>query len=242
MLVSVRLASHCCRSLAVRGFAAEADAEDAIVAMVGDQYKAAVDEKNRRHRTVTPWFADGALSVQAETPATVANLNPEPREQRLRKVKIYKDGAHPMTSASADTHAWRMTWERQGMWHNTAMGWNSGVDPKAGIKLKFDELEDATGFAERQGWDYEVDEPQLRRSFDGEKRYDYNFLAEHVQHKLEEAKQAGDVGRVTQSEFKHTAGKSAWQNLGYTKRGHEIHNIDIDSDTDKKDGSKTFKR
>ena len=77
--------------------------------------------------------------------------------------------------------SWTMKWERNNMWHNTAMGWNSGDDPKSQVKVKFDDLDAAISFAERNGWPYVVEEPLERRSFDQEKSYDYNFLMEHVQ-------------------------------------------------------------
>ena len=167
-------------------------------------------------------------------------MSGEPEEQRQRKVTIYKPTRSAMTSATNKTKAWVMGWDKQSMWHNTCMGWNSGSDPKSGVKLRFDELDEAVNFAERNGWEYEILEPQQRRSFDGEKDYKYNFLFEHVCYDMDVNKE--DPGRVTGGVFKHSARKSAWQNLGYTKRGHEYHDTSIDSDTDTELGSTTFGR
>ena len=43
------------------------------------------------------------------------------------------------------------------------MGWSSSDDMRSQVKLRFESREDAIAFAEREGYTYDVREPQGRR-------------------------------------------------------------------------------
>ncbi len=61
-------------------------------------------------------------------------------------------------------------------WENPLMGWQSSADCMQGTHLKFNTKEDAVLFAEKQGYEYFVQEPQERRFTP--KAYANNFLYE----------------------------------------------------------------
>lgn len=56
------------------------------------------------------------------------------------------------------------------------MGWQSSADAMQGTRLQFKSKEDAVAFAEKQGYEYYVQEPQERRFVP--KAYANNFLYE----------------------------------------------------------------
>ena len=59
-------------------------------------------------------------------------------------------------------------------WENPLMGWQSSADCLQGTHLNFASREDAIRFAEKQGYAYFVQEPQLRKFVP--KAYANNFL------------------------------------------------------------------
>lgn len=71
-----------------------------------------------------------------------------------------------MQSAKGKTKVWRIDWDvlqGSGRWENPLMGWASSADYMQGTTLAFRTREDACRFAERQGWDYYVQEPKSAR-------------------------------------------------------------------------------
>lgn len=59
-------------------------------------------------------------------------------------------------------------------WENPLMGWQSSADMMQGTKLNFNSKEEAIRFAEKQGYEYFVQEPQSRKF--AVKAYANNFL------------------------------------------------------------------
>lgn len=57
------------------------------------------------------------------------------------------------------------------------MGWQSSADGMQGTNIKFKSKEDAIAFAQKQGYEYFVQEPNERRS--APKAYANNFLYEN---------------------------------------------------------------
>jgi NADH dehydrogenase (ubiquinone) Fe-S protein 4 len=71
-------------------------------------------------------------------------------------------------------------------WENPLMGWQSSADAMQGTRINFKTKEDAIRFAEKQGYEYFVQEPQTRRFVS--KAYAANFVYEdrklkHIQTK-----------------------------------------------------------
>lgn len=74
---------------------------------------------------------------------------------------------------------WRMDWDplpKGHRWENPLMGWQSSGDFMQGTKLNFKSKEDAVRFAEKQGYEYYVQEPNERRVVP--KAYANNFVHE----------------------------------------------------------------
>jgi len=61
-------------------------------------------------------------------------------------------------------------------WENPLMGWQSSADYMQGTHLNFKTKEDAIAFAEKQGYEYFVQEPTARRFTP--KAYANNFVHE----------------------------------------------------------------
>ncbi|KIH92260.1 NADH dehydrogenase (ubiquinone) Fe-S protein 4 [Sporothrix brasiliensis 5110] len=148
---------------------------------------------------VTPRAANNAPDYTAHTDRATSNFTPVPKrvldgsedndvlpaavlsgapmELEARTVRIYKP-TKPATQ-SGDWHGtkWRMDWdvlEKGHRWENPLMGWQSSGDFMQGTHIHFKTKEDAIAFAEKQGYEYFVQEPQERKIVP--KAYANNFL------------------------------------------------------------------
>ncbi|MBE3042051.1 ETC complex I subunit [Candidatus Bathyarchaeota archaeon] len=78
---------------------------------------------------------------------------------------MYKESKPATQSGQWKSHNWRMDWDILPMghrWENPLMGWQSSADMMQGTQLNFDSKEDAVKFAEKQGYEYFVQEPNTR--------------------------------------------------------------------------------
>ncbi|KAI0006801.1 ETC complex I subunit conserved region-domain-containing protein [Xylariaceae sp. FL0662B] len=108
-------------------------------------------------------------------PAAV--LSGAPMELQARSVRIYQPSKPATQSGNWGGHHWRMDWDVLGKghrWENPLMGWQSSGDYMQGTKIEFKTKEDAIAFAEKQGYEYFVQEPN-ERAFTP-KAYANNFL------------------------------------------------------------------
>lgn len=103
--------------------------------------------------------------------STVSGVPPE--HVQGRRVRIYKQAKNAMQSGTNDTHKWKLDFENRERWENPLMGWTSTGDPLSNLNLWFTNKEDAIDYCERQGYHYEIDEPQPRRNL--KKLYADNF-------------------------------------------------------------------
>jgi len=74
-------------------------------------------------------------------------------------------------------HAWQMDWDplpKGHRWENPLMGWQSSADFMNGERVMFKSKEDAIRFANKQGYEYFVQEPNERRFVP--KAYANNFV------------------------------------------------------------------
>ncbi|GJE98517.1 electron transport chain complex I subunit [Phanerochaete sordida] len=89
-----------------------------------------------------------------------------PVELRHRAVRIFQPTRSTTQSGSGKSNRWRIDWEilqGGGRWENPLMGWASSADYMQGTRLSFRTKEDAIHFAEKQGWDYFVQHPEVKR-------------------------------------------------------------------------------
>lgn len=76
------------------------------------------------------------------------------------KVRIYRPARTAMQSGQALTHDWVMEFEPGAARTRSAlMGWTGSVDTRSQVKLRFETLEEAIAYADRQGHTYSVQMP-----------------------------------------------------------------------------------
>lgn len=129
------------------------------------------------HSTFTPVpkrLLDGSEPGVA-LPAAV--LSGAPMELQARTVRIYKKAKPATQSGDWQSKKWRMDWDvlpKGHRWENPLMGWQSSGDYMQGTHINFKSKEDAINFAEKQGYEYFVQEPNERKFVP--KAYANNFL------------------------------------------------------------------
>lgn len=90
---------------------------------------------------------------------------------------IYQPAKPATQSGEWGGRHWRMDWDvlaKGHRWENPLMGWQSSGDFMQGTRLEFKTKEDAIAFAEKQGYEYFVQEPNVRAFTP--KAYSNNFL------------------------------------------------------------------
>ncbi|KAL2761110.1 hypothetical protein ACRALDRAFT_2024965 [Sodiomyces alcalophilus JCM 7366] len=100
-----------------------------------------------------------------------------PMELQARTVRIYQQAKPATQSGEWKSKSWRMDWDilpKGHRWENPLMGWQSSADFMQGTNIDFDSKEAAIRFAEKQGYEYFVQEPQSRKFTP--KAYANNFL------------------------------------------------------------------
>lgn len=93
--------------------------------------------------------------------------------------RIYRPVKTATQSGTWHSHAWKMDWDplpKGYRWENPLMGWQSSADFMQGESVAFKTKEDAINFANKQGYEYYVQEPNERRILP--KAYANNFLHE----------------------------------------------------------------
>ncbi|CAG9946758.1 unnamed protein product [Clonostachys rosea f. rosea IK726] len=114
-------------------------------------------------------------SEEGILPAAV--ISGAPRELQARTVRIYKESKAATQSGTWRGEDWRMDWDilsKGHRWENPLMGWQSSADFMQGTHLNFKSKEDAIRFANKQGYEYFVQEPNSRKITP--KAYANNFL------------------------------------------------------------------
>ncbi|KAL5358410.1 ETC complex I subunit conserved region-domain-containing protein [Aspergillus floccosus] len=139
-------------------------------------YEATIDHGTSQFSPVPKRVMDG--SEPGETvPAAV--LSGAPTDLQARTVRIYRPTKPATQSGTWHGHHWRMDWDVLGRghrWENPLMGWQSSADCMQGTHLNFKSKEDAIMFAQKQGYEYFVQEPNERRFVP--KAYANNFVHE----------------------------------------------------------------
>ncbi|KAI4274081.1 MAG: hypothetical protein LQ337_004189 [Flavoplaca oasis] len=106
-----------------------------------------------------------------------AVLSGAPVDLQARTARIYRPAKTATQSGDWHGHHWRMDWDilqKGHRWENPLMGWQSSADFLQGTHLNFKSKEDAILFAQKQGYEYFVQEPNERRIIP--KAYANNFV------------------------------------------------------------------
>ncbi|KAL2177566.1 ETC complex I subunit conserved region-domain-containing protein [Thermothelomyces heterothallicus CBS 202.75] len=136
-------------------------------------YNVPIDMATNTFTPVPKHVQDG--SEENVTPAGL--LSGAPMELQARTVRIYKPSKPATQSGEHGSSRWRMDWDVLGKghrWENPLMGWQSSGDFMQGTHINFKTKEDAIAFAEKQGYEYFVQEPNERKFVP--KAYANNFL------------------------------------------------------------------
>ncbi|KAK5624438.1 hypothetical protein RRF57_000154 [Xylaria bambusicola] len=137
-------------------------------------YNVHIDKATSTFTPVPKHVMDGSEDTEV-VPAAV--LSGAPIELQARTVRIYQPSKPATQSGTWGAHHWRMDWDvlaKGYRWENPLMGWQSSGDFMQGTKIEFKTKEDAIHFAEKQGYEYFVQEPK-QRAFTP-KAYANNFL------------------------------------------------------------------
>ncbi|KAI5848241.1 ETC complex I subunit conserved region-domain-containing protein [Tricharina praecox] len=140
-----------------------------------------------------PWAAsqtpiDSATGAYSPIPSFPEDRGPDdvlaasvisgaPVELQSRTVRIYKPAKTATQSGNWKGRQWKMDWDvltRGHRWENPLMGWQSTGDAMHATDMFFKSKEDAIHFAEKQGYDWFVQEPNVREF--RSKSYAANFV------------------------------------------------------------------
>ncbi|KIW21426.1 hypothetical protein PV08_02006 [Exophiala spinifera] len=139
-------------------------------------YTATIDHGTSTYSPVPKRVMNGSEPTEI-TPAAV--VSGAPVDLQARTVRIYKPVRPATQSGTWGSHAWRLDWDplpKGHRWENPLMGWQSSGDFMQGTNIKFKSKDDAIAFAEKQGYEWYVQEPNERRFVP--KAYANNFLHE----------------------------------------------------------------
>ncbi|KAI8096945.1 ETC complex I subunit conserved region-domain-containing protein [Halteromyces radiatus] len=119
----------------------------------------------------TVWNAARSVSQnsKAVTQADVVNVvnvdtvSGAPDALTERSVRIFAPAKPATQSGKNGTRLWRIDFdilEDGNRWENPLIGWASSSDYQQALQIKFTSKEAAIQFAEKQGWNYYVQEPK----------------------------------------------------------------------------------
>ncbi|KAJ0118948.1 hypothetical protein J7T55_013204 [Diaporthe amygdali] len=137
-------------------------------------YAARIDNATSTFTPVPKRVLDGSEPSEILPAAITSGA---PMELQARTVRIYKQAKPATQSGDWQSKKWRMDWDvlpKGHRWENPLMGWQSSGDYMQGTHLSFKSKEDAVHFAEKQGYEYFVQEPNERKFTP--KAYANNFL------------------------------------------------------------------
>ncbi|GHF25360.1 NADH-ubiquinone oxidoreductase [Kordiimonas sediminis] len=80
------------------------------------------------------------------------------------KARIYRPAKIATQSGTRNTHSWVLEFEPEAAKKvDSLMGWTGTSDMRGQVKLKFDCMEDAKAYAERNGIPYDVQMPHVKK-------------------------------------------------------------------------------
>ncbi|GAB7361666.1 hypothetical protein MBLNU230_g1716t1 [Neophaeotheca triangularis] len=126
-------------------------------------YDVAADYRTSNFSPVPTRVMDGS-EPGPNTAAAV--LSGAPQELQARTVRIFRPAKTATQSGDWHGHQWRMDWDvlsKGHRWENPLMGWQSSADFMQGTHLNFKSKDDAVMFANKQGYEYFVQEPNERK-------------------------------------------------------------------------------
>ncbi|KAL8690181.1 MAG: hypothetical protein Q9218_004314 [Villophora microphyllina] len=156
--------------------------EGSEAAIIGHQpdFHAPVDHGTSAFSPIPKRVMDGSEPGDLTAAAVLSGA---PVDLQARTARIYRPAKTATQSGDWHGHHWRMDWDilqKGHRWENPLMGWQSSADFLQGTHLNFKSKEDAIQFAQKQGYEYFVQEPNERKIVP--KAYANNFV--HTPKKL----------------------------------------------------------
>ncbi|KAF2188179.1 NADH-ubiquinone oxidoreductase-like protein 21 kDa subunit [Zopfia rhizophila CBS 207.26] len=137
-------------------------------------YNVAVDYRTSNFSPIPKRVMDGSEPGES---VAAAVLSGAPVDLQARTVRIYRPTKAATQSGDWHSHHWLMDWDplpKGHRWENPLMGWQSSADFVQGHRIQFRSKEDAINFANKQGYEYFVQEPNERKFIP--KAYANNFV------------------------------------------------------------------
>jgi len=106
----------------------------------------------------------------------VSHISGVPEEHiHPRRARIFIPARNAAQAGTNNTHKWAVDFDTRERWENPLMGWSSSGDPLSNISMAipFGSKEAAINYCERNGWDFEVIDPQPKKVL--QKSYGENF-------------------------------------------------------------------
>ncbi|KAK3202707.1 hypothetical protein GRF29_154g419734 [Pseudopithomyces chartarum] len=126
-------------------------------------YNVAVDYRTSNFSPIPKRVMDGSEPGES---VAAAVLSGAPIDLQARTVRIYRPTKTATQSGDWHSHHWLMDWDvlpKGHRWENPLMGWQSSGDYMQGHRIQFKTKEDAINFANKQGYEYFVQEPNERK-------------------------------------------------------------------------------
>ncbi|KAI4937693.1 hypothetical protein J4E85_000128 [Alternaria conjuncta] len=127
-------------------------------------YNVAIDYRTSNFSPVPKRVMDGSEPGDS---VAAAVLSGAPTDLQARTVRIYKPSKTATQSGDWNASHWLMDWDvlpKGHRWENPLMGWQSSADFMNGHRIQFKSKEDAIKFANKQGYEYFVQEPNKRKT------------------------------------------------------------------------------
>ncbi|KAF2739045.1 hypothetical protein EJ04DRAFT_509198 [Polyplosphaeria fusca] len=137
-------------------------------------YNVAIDYRTSNFSPIPKRVMDGSEPGDS---VAAAVLSGAPIDLQARTVRIYRPAKTATQSGDWHSHHWLMDWdplEKGYRWENQLTGWQSSADFMQGHRIQFKTKEDAINFANKQGYEYFVQEPNERKFVP--KAYANNFV------------------------------------------------------------------
>jgi NADH dehydrogenase (ubiquinone) Fe-S protein 4 len=134
-------------------------------------------QPDRATSTFTPLPIHVQTGKEDEIDIPAAISSGAPLELQARTVRIYQESKAATQSGSWRGTHWRLDWDllpKGHRWENQLMGWQSSGDFMQGTHINFGTKQEAIEFAERQGYEYFIQQPNSRKITP--KAYANNFV------------------------------------------------------------------
>ncbi|KAF9357187.1 hypothetical protein BGX26_004111 [Mortierella sp. AD094] len=128
---------------------------------------AAAASKPASSTLATKFYSTSTSVTETKEPVALQAeiISGAPEEVRMQPCRIYQQAKAATQSGIINTGNWRLDFDTQleaGRFENELIGWASSADYMQALAMKFTTKEDAIAFADKQGWDYTVQEPNKK--------------------------------------------------------------------------------